>query len=359
MKRYALFLAVVSLTAAAVLAQDTGPAPTPAVTPTSSPAPATAPPAKKAAKVKKTIVLNPPAAALVKGEAVNVRGQASFAGEVLTHLQKGQSVTVLEEITLSHAPEGEPANWSKIAMPTNVTVWLDADYVDAEAKSVKVHRVNLRGGPGENYSVVGRLEKGAPVNELRTEKGWIAIEPSTNAYAFVASEYLDMQPVAAPPPPAPPPPVVVVAPPPPPVAAATEPAPAPPPPPPPVAPPPTAQSQMEQELAALHQATAAMAAPPPVVAPPPPAPNPIPETAEPRVVTREGFVSKAWNIQAPADYELHDIKTGLVMDYLQPQPQQNFKIYVGTRVTVTGPEFIDRRWPRTPLLQVQTVDLSP
>ncbi len=47
---------------------------------------------------------------------------------------------------------------------------------------------------------------------------------------------------------------------------------------------------------------------------------------------------RAYNIQAPADYELHDIQSGALIDYLQPQPGQNFKIYVGTRVTVTGPE---------------------
>jgi hypothetical protein len=85
----------------------------------------------------------------------------------------------------------------------------------------------------------------------------------------------------------------------------------------------------------------------------------VAEPAGPRIVTREGFVHKAYNIQSPADYELHDIKSGALIEYLQPQAQQNFKIYVGTRVTVTGPEVIDQRWPRTPVLQVQSVDLMP
>ena len=56
-------------------------------------------------------------------------------------------------------------------MPTNVPAWVKSDYIDAATKSVKVHRVNLRGGPGENFSVVGRLEKGSAINELRDEKG--------------------------------------------------------------------------------------------------------------------------------------------------------------------------------------------
>ncbi len=83
------------------------------------------------------------------------------------------------------------------------------------------------------------------------------------------------------------------------------------------------------------------------------------EPIGPRIVTREGFVHKAYNIQSPADYELHDIKSGDLIEYLQPQGQQNFKIYVGTRVSVTGPEVMDTRWPRTPVLQVQSVELMP
>jgi hypothetical protein len=79
----------------------------------------------------------------------------------------------------------------------------------------------------------------------------------------------------------------------------------------------------------------------------------------PRVVTREGFVHRAYNIQAPADYELRDVKTGNLIDFLQPPPGQSFKIYVGTRVSVTGPEGLDSHWPRTPILQVQSVDLLP
>jgi uncharacterized protein YgiM (DUF1202 family) len=357
-----LFSTLAALTATAALAQDTT---------TGGAAPATqaresAPQKKKPTAIKKRVEMNPPATALVKGNSVNVRGQPSFIGEVLGHLQNGATVTILEEITLNHPPTGEPPEWYKIVMPTNIPAWVNASFIDAATKSVDVRRVNLRGGPGENYSVVGRLEKGATINELRNEKGWLAIEAPTNAYAFVAAELLEIQ--AAPAPvvvaPAPAPEVVAVN-----TPAATAPvvpvtapventtaA--------PVAPAPTAQTETEQELAALHQATptesAAATAPAAAAGAPVTAPAPaIIETAGPRIVTREGFVHKAYNIQSPADYELHDIKTGALIEYLQPQGAQNFKIYVGTRVTVTGPEVIDQRWPRTPVLQVQSVDLMP
>jgi hypothetical protein len=236
---------------------------------------------------------------------------------------------------------GEPADWSKIEIPTNIPVWVDADFIDTATKSVKGHRVNLRGGPGENYSVVGRLAKGAVINEVREEKGWLAIEPPTNAYAFVAAELVEIQaapaPVAEATAPATPAPEVTPATPVPaaPVPATPETVAAA-----PVAPAPTAQTEADQELSALRQAAAA-------------------EVEVPRIVTREGFVHKAYNIQSPADFELHDISSGALIEFLQPQGQQNFKIYVGTRVTVTGPEMIDQRWPRIPVLQVQRVDLMP
>ena len=132
----------------------------------------------------------------------------------------------------------------------------------------------------------------------------------------------------------------------------------------PVAPAPTAASQSEQELAALRRATpppSEPAAPPAVSTPAPAAEQPDAAKDEtPRIVTREGFVHRARNIQAPSGFELHDIKSGELIEYLQPAPgQKKFKIFVGTRVRLTGPEFLDPAWPRTPILHVQTVDLMP
>jgi SH3 domain-containing protein len=340
-----------------LLAQD--------ITLASAPEIAPSAPTRKAAPVKKKVVLEPPASATVKSSHVNVRGRASFTGETLGHVQKGDTVTVLAQITLSRTTKDEPAEWAQIALPAGIPVWISGDYIDNDAKTIKARRVNLRGGPGENYSVVGRLEKGAPIKEIKSENGWVAIEAPTNAYAFVAAEFLDIQPapaavVTAPSPvpaptpaptPAPEPQVVnVTTPAAPAVAAPTAPAPGP------------QKSETEQELDAVHRATTPEAAPAPGAAPTADATPATPATNEPvkpRVVTREGFLRRAFNIQAPTDYELHDIQSGKLIDYLQPKPGQNFKIFVGTRVTVTGPEAMDPRWKRTPVLQVESVDLMP
>jgi hypothetical protein len=323
--------------------------------------------------VRTKILLDPPATAVARSDAVNVRGQPAFNGEVLGRLKKGEKVTVEAEITLGHPQKGEPAQWSQIAMPAQMAVWVDRRFIDSAGKKVKARKINLRGGPGENFSIVGGLERGAAVEAIRRENGWLAIRPPTNAYAFVAAGLLALQPAPAPeaPPPelvnVPPaavpvpdvnaPPATVSAP------AGNEPAPAAPAPTgneqAPAAPAPTAQGQADQELAALRQAT--VVAPPAAPAPGSPAETSASttNTVTPRIVTREGYVHKAYNVQAPGGYELHDLATDRLIEYLQPPANINFRAFVGTRVTVTGPELVDTRWPRTPILQVQSVGLIP
>jgi len=370
----------------------------------------------------KDLVLDPPGAGTVKLESLLVRSQPAFAGDVLAHVAKGQTVTVLEQITLAKPKLNEPANWARILLPTNTAVWVFADYVDTNSMTISRPRVNVRGGPGDFYGIVALLEKGARVKQVRRNADWIQIEPPANACGFVASDYLTMQPPAAPPPAA----VAAAEPP---AAAAPEaanpaPAAAPPAAPPatapvaaapatpePVATPPAnttseatnaappaaapiaAAPAMPEPVAspatnAAPQATNTTPAPvdaPPIVAPEPiatgpaatPA-NPAPPAAavsaavaaatpespgidpKPRIVTREGYVRKALNVQAPADYELRDLNSGKLIEYLQPGAgDKNFKKYTGLRVSVTGPEALDRHWPKTPILQIQTVDLMP
>lgn len=356
--------------------------------------------------VAKDVVLEPPAIGTVKIESLIVRSQPAFAGELITHVLKGQAVTVLEQITLARPKPNEPTNWARITLPTNAAVWVFADYVDTNTMTISRSRVNVRSGNSDAHDIVARLEKGAPVKVVRRNADWIQIEPPANAYGFVGADFLTMQAAAAPPPAA----VAAVEP------AAAAPVAAPPTTPEPVAPPatnvtsetastppaaittaeatnttpaaaaPVAATPATPEAVAppatdatpeATNTTVAAAAPPPIVAPepfptaPPPAPAKstppaaaTPESAgidpKPRIVTREGTVRKALNIQAPADYELHDINSGKLIEYLQPDAKEkNFQRFTGIRVSVTGPEWLDRRWPKTPILQIQTLDVMP
>src|ERR1017187_3058617 len=217
---WSVFVATISTS---LLAQTNGPGLTtpPATPPPAMTAPATtavAPaPAVTNAPAKKKIVprkkrklaaakepiFTEPTVALVPGPAVaggnnvNVRGQASLKGEVITHLHPGDAVTVLEQINLRKHRTDEPAQWAKIVFPTNAYAWVSAKYIDAVNKTVLPKKLSLRAGPGENYSVVGIIARGTTVSEITSKGNWMEIEPTTNAYAFVAALFLKQGALAA------------------------------------------------------------------------------------------------------------------------------------------------------------------
>ena len=160
---------------------------------------------KHAAKHKKAVAVAPKAAltepavtlapgpAEVAADGVNVRGQAGLKGESITHLSKGDAVLVLSQINLDKHQVDEPAQWAKIAFPTNAHVWVSSQFIDTTNKTVAAKKLNLRAGPGENYSVLGVIERGTAL-DITTVKGeWTEIEPPATAYAFIAAMYLKQE----------------------------------------------------------------------------------------------------------------------------------------------------------------------
>src|SRR5688572_23000885 len=167
-----------------------------------SPAPATTATAAADAKPNAAAAEKTPAAPLPgepgvsKQNNVNIRGQAKMNSEVLGRLKKSEPIAIQEEITIKRPKQDEPSRWFRIALPASVGVWVNTSYIDADSK-VKPRRLNLRGGPGENYSIVGRLERGTPVKKLETKEEWTKIETPTNAYGFVAAHLVDRTPAPA------------------------------------------------------------------------------------------------------------------------------------------------------------------
>jgi uncharacterized protein YgiM (DUF1202 family) len=341
------------LIAAPALADDA-----PAASTNKAPAKAAAPaktPAKTAEKKPGKIaaffgakkaepVVYHPEPAVAKQANVNIRGQALYNSEIVGRLKKGDAVTVLEEITLKKAKQDEPSKWYRIVLPPSAGAWVHASFVDAGA--VKATRLNLRGGPGEEYSILGRIEKGAPIKQLETKNGWIKIEAPTNAYGFVAAHLLEKKPVtiatpevaktpevAVTPVPTPPPTTETVTPP-------TTPAT----PENPTVPPPT---------------TPAVTAPPvttPVVEPA----VDVPVEKVKKIVSREGFLKGSVSIQAPTYFELRSLDTGKTIEYIfSPSTNLVLKEFKGQRVIVTGEELLDERWQNTPVIIVDTLQTVP
>lgn len=320
-----------------------------------------APVAKKAAKKKSVAKKKAPAAPMVtvplnpgpavcEANHVNVRGQAKLKGEVVTHLNKGQSVTVLEEVKLKNSGADEPSAWAKILLPTNTPVWVNTSYIDSANKTVKPKKLNVRGGPGENYSVLGTLKQGDTVKDLSTKGDWTQIEPPADAYAFVAAQYLKQEapgtlaaattttpePTATPATTTPETPIATTP---------TEPTPTTPtttttPEPTPTTPTPTTPTP--------ETTTTTTNEPTPVAEEPPPK----------RIVQREGLVRGTFSIQAPTKYELISPDNHKAINYLfSDSPELDLSRYKGLHIIVTGEEALDERWRNTPVITIQKIQV--
>lgn len=325
---------------------DAAPAATPAVVApvvTNKPAakPATKKPAPKKpapakpAFVEKTVALLP-GAATVEAKNVNVRGRSTIVSEPLAKLNKGDTVMVIEQVENKWAKGDDMKQWAHITYPSNAPVWIFASFVDSN-KVVTVPKLNLRGGPGENFSIVGRLTKGATVNEIITKGEWMQIQPTPGCSAFVAAIFLKQDAsavaVVSAVPSVPPASTNVITDIEPTVAQVADAA--------------TTNAAMAELTAFAAEAGGTNAAP---VVPEEPLP--------PRVVMREGVVNNATSIQAPSVYGLSGMDTGRTINYLHTTSTNvNLFRYVGRHVIVTGEESLDERWPNTPVLTLQRIQV--
>lgn len=285
---------------------------------------------KAAAELRSTPLVPGPASVIATN--VNVRGRAGLIGEVLTKISQGDNVTVLEEIILKRSKDDEPSAWAKINLPAGAHVWVNTTFVDEATKTVKVKKLNLRGGPGENYSVIGTLEKGAVVKDIQTKGAWLEIEPPAGTFAFVAAQYLKQEAPAAPAP-----------------VPTPEPAPAP-----VIVPEPTPVVTTPTETPV---ATPTPAPSLPVITPDP-AHTPTDEPAPPRIVQHEGIVKGAWSIQAPTRFALVDPQTKKTINYLYTTSTNlDLRRYKGLHIVVTGEEGLDKRWKNTPVITIQRIQV--
>ena len=296
---------------------------------------------KKIAEPTVTLVAGP---ATVAAANLNLRGQAGLKGEVVGHLKVGDTVTVISQINLDKHAADEPAQWVKISLPSGMKVWVNSKFVDATNKTVSVRKLNLRAGPGENYSVLGILEKGAAISELGAKGDWSQIETPTNAFAYVAAMFLKQEaaPVVEPTNAAPTvveTPVVTT---PPPTASTVTDAPAIVPEPPVAA---VAETNTTAPVAAPAVADTNVVAAVTDTNPPPP-----------RVVTHEGYVRSSVSIVAPTAYELYDWDSGNAINYLySTSTNLDLGRYNNFKIIVTGEEGISPRWAATPVLTIQKI----
>jgi uncharacterized protein YgiM (DUF1202 family) len=300
-------------------------------------------PKKKAPELKSVPLVAGPA--IVSANHVNVRSKAGLVGEVLTHVTNGTPVTVVEEIQLKKSGPDEPSAWAKVLLPSDTKVWVKTSLL--ENNSVSSKKVNLRAGPGENYGVVGTLNKGDAVQTVDTKGEWTQIQAPANAYAFIAAQYLKQEEggtgatVAANPTTTPTPDTTTT-----PATTTTMPEM------PTVAAPPT-EAPGAGATTGAAPTTGAM----PTMTMPDTT-TVVQEPPQPRIVEHEGVVRGTFSIQAPSKYQLVSPDTKEPIDYLYTTSTNlDLSRYKGMHIIVTGEEALDPRWKNTPVITIQKIEV--
>jgi uncharacterized protein YgiM (DUF1202 family) len=345
---------------------------------------------------------------IINGTRVSARGKATLFSALVFQFNKNEPVNIVEEINITNPKAGEPRKWLRVQVPGDAGVWVHADFLNAPFKKngqdangqpvvftyakVKANLLNVRGGAGEHFPILGKLPAGATVqvSGRRNEK-WVELYAPANATVFVAAHLVTRKPgnqgavevpfdgvVEIPSiPPTANPPVAPITPTVPAETIVTIPA--------------EAFGQpngLSQEGVPIKRA----ATPPTPAIPPPPTPQPaetakpsepltIPKPVEPtkvaeanpnlppastekpgtneppiRIVTREGYVRRTLEIQAPSGYVLEHVESGKKINYLLlDHPTLKLNWFIGQRVLVSGQEAIDVRHANTPVLKVKTL----
>ncbi|HMP74957.1 MAG TPA: SH3 domain-containing protein [Kiritimatiellia bacterium] len=126
--------------------------------------------------------------ARVTSDRVNLRARPDLAAEVVAQVNTEDRLTV---VSMEN-------DWVQVVPPDSVDVWAHRDFVKDGASTVKT--LNLRAGPGINYTIVGSVARGEPV-PVRGQFGeWLKVAPA-NTTLWVSRELVELvSRVPAPPP---------------------------------------------------------------------------------------------------------------------------------------------------------------
>ena len=395
----------------------------PAVTPPIAP-PATQPPV--APKPVQLTLPTPPASiglGVITGTRVSARGKATVHSQLVFRFGQNEPVNLLEEITLAAPKAGEPRKWYRVQVPLDAGLWVHNQFLHNQRivtivgndgkpsphtyASVKPNRLNVRGGAGDAFPVLGQLPQGTDVALTGAQKGkWLEIFAPGNCSVYVASQFVkrangnvanvvEVPTLPAQPQPdiQPQPPIILplqpgvqpvlpaqpgtIAPS---VPGATPAVPAEttitvdpktfgnpggtttpggigilPKPPKPTAPAITKPIEPAKPAVPTKPVQVAKANP---NLPPPSKPVVDKNGAPIRIVTREGIVHRTLSLSAPSRYVLEHLESGKTINFLitqHPALGKKMEKLLGRRILVSGQEAMDARNQHTPVLIIKTL----
>ncbi|MBL9134743.1 MAG: SH3 domain-containing protein [Verrucomicrobiales bacterium] len=126
-----------------------------------------------------------------KADRVNVRSRPGYVGEIITQLTRGEEIRVVGTNVLSKPAPDEPATWYKIELPETSPLWVSAEYVDGETKTVRADVLNVRAGPSYDHASVARVKRGTQLHLLGDIRdGWLQVAAPAGAFGFVPGTWV-------------------------------------------------------------------------------------------------------------------------------------------------------------------------
>jgi uncharacterized protein YraI len=132
------------------------------------------------ASVPLTGAPDPEMPVVVKGSRVNLRAGAALTFEVVHQVQQGQPL-------IARSFEGE---WVEVVPPEGCSVWVHRDFI--EDGRVSAADLNVRAGPGSNYSVVGSIPRGTTVESISEHGEWLQTKPFPGCTFWISKEFVEL-----------------------------------------------------------------------------------------------------------------------------------------------------------------------
>jgi hypothetical protein len=159
--------------------------------------------------VKLTLPTPPPSIGLgvITGPRASARGKATVHSQLVFRFGLYEPVNILEEITLAAVGYGEPRKWYRVQVPIDAGLWVHHQFLHNQRivtivgndgkpsphtyASVKSNSLNVRGGAGDAFPVLGQLPQGTDVALTGAQKGeWLEIFAPGNCSVYVASQFV-------------------------------------------------------------------------------------------------------------------------------------------------------------------------
>jgi uncharacterized protein YraI len=121
-----------------------------------------------------------------KSTALNIRSGPGTGHKIIRKLQKGSYITL----------QNESNGWWRIEYADGKEGYVSSDYINEvkESKAYLVNtqstRLNVRKGPGTNYGIIGKLNKGDYVVVLSLSNGWAKVLFDGTKQGYVSFAYL-------------------------------------------------------------------------------------------------------------------------------------------------------------------------